>query len=77
MVMLDRGTTPKVFGWREALQAHLNHEIDVRTKIHEFEIRKIDARINIIDGMLLAIANIDEVVKLIKSSKNKAESKIN
>ena len=75
MVMLDRGTTPKVFGWREALQAHLNHEIDVRTKIHEFEIRKIDARINIIDGMLLAIANIDEVVKLIKSSKNKAESK--
>ena len=75
MVMLDRGTTPKVFGWREALQAHLNHEIDVRTKIHEFEIRKIDARINIIDGMLLAIANIDEVVKLIKSSKNKVESK--
>ena len=75
MVMLDRGTTPKVFGWREALQAHLNHEIDVRTKIHEFEIRKIDARLNIIDGMLLAIANIDEVVKLIKSSKNKAESK--
>ena len=62
MVMLDHGTTPKVFGWREALQAHLNHEIDVRTNINEFEIRKIHARINTIDGMLRAIANIAEVV---------------
>jgi DNA gyrase subunit A len=75
MVMLDNGTTPKVFGWKEALQAHLNHEIKVYTKIHQYDLKKIEDRINIINGILLAIASIDEVVKLIKSSKNKDEAK--
>ena len=75
MVMLDNGTTPKIFGWREALQAHLNHEKSVYTKIHEFDLNTIFKRINIIDGLLLAIANIDEVVELIKKSNNKNEAK--
>ena len=75
MVMLDNGTTPKIFGWREALQAHLDHEKSVYTKIHEFDLDTIFKRINIIDGLLLAIANIDEVVELIKKSNNKNEAK--
>lgn len=75
MVMLDNGTTPKIFGWREALQAHINHEKSVYTKIHEFDLNTIFKRINIIDGLLLAIANIDEVVELIKKSNNKNEAK--
>ena len=75
MVMLDNGTTPKIFGWREALQAHLNHEKSVYTKIHKFDLDTIFKRINIIDGLLLAIANIDEVVELIKKSNNKNEAK--
>lgn len=75
MIMLDNGTTPKLFGWREALNAHLEHEKKVRTKIHEFEVKKIEARINIINGLLMAIAEIDTVVALIKSSSNKAQAK--
>ena len=75
MIMLDNGTTPKLFGWREALNAHLEHEKKVRTKIHEFEIKKIEARINIINGLLMAIAEIDTVVTLIKSSSDKNQAK--
>lgn len=75
LTMLDNGTTPKVFTWREALQAHINHEIEVRTKIHEYDLRNIAARINIIEGLLIAIANIDEVVNIIRSSNDKAEAK--
>lgn len=75
MTMLENGTRPVVFGWREALQAHLNHEIEVRTKIHEFNLEKIAARINIIDGLLLAIANIEDIVEIIKSSNNKDVAK--
>lgn len=77
MIMLDNGTFPKLFSWKEALQAHLNHEIEVRTKIHQYHLRKIDARINIIDGLLLAIANIDEVVELIRNSDDKEQAKNN
>ena len=68
MIMLDRGKTPRVFGWREALQAHIDHEIEVYTNAYNFDVKKIDARIHILDGLLIALANIDEVVQLIKSA---------
>lgn len=75
LVMLDNGTTPKVFGWKEALQAHLDHEKLCYIKIHQFELNKIANRLNIIDGILTAIANIEEVVQIIRSSKDKNEAK--
>ena len=75
MIMLDNGTCPRIFSWKEALQAHLNHEIEMRTKIHKFHINKIKNRIHIIDGILIAIANIDEVVDLIRNSNDKEEAK--
>ena len=76
MVMLDGGTKPKVFGWKEALQAHLDHEISVRTKAHQFDLKAINKRLNIIAGLLIAIANINEVVSLIRESNNKGEAKV-
>lgn len=75
MVMLDNGTYPRLFSWKEALQAHLDHEIEMRINIHQYHLVKIDNRLHIIDGLLIAIANINEVVKLIRSSNDKAESK--
>lgn len=68
MIMLDRGKTPKVFGWREALQAHLDHEIEVYTNAYKFDIGKIDDRLHILEGLTIALANIDEVVQTIKSA---------
>ena len=68
MIMLDHGKTPKTFGWREALQAHIDHEIEVYTNAYNFDIKKIDARLHILEGLTVALANIDEVVQLIKSA---------
>lgn len=68
MIMLDRGKLPRVFGWREALQAHIDHEIEVYTNAFKFDIKKIDARLHIIDGLMVALANIDEVVQIIKTA---------
>ena len=72
MIMLDNGKVPKVFGWREALQAHISHEIEVYTKSYQFDLRKIAARIHIADGLLIALANIDEVVAIIKNASSPA-----
>lgn len=72
MTMLDQGRFPKVFTWKEALQAHLNHEIEVYRKGYEFDLRKIEERIHIIEGLLIALASIDEVVQTIKSSSSTA-----
>ena len=68
MTMLENGRFPRVFTWKEALQAHLNHEIDVYRKGYEFDLAKIKDRLHIIDGLLIALASIDEVVQTIKSS---------
>ena len=75
MTMLDNGTRPRVFGWKEALQAHLDHEIVVRTKMHEYDIRKIDERLPIVESICLALANVDEVVAIIKGSSSTAAAK--
>lgn len=75
MVMLDHGTRPKTFGWKDALNAHLDHEKEIRKRMHEFEIRRIDERLPIVDAICLALANVDEVVALIRSASNSAEAK--
>ncbi len=75
MTMLDNGTRPRVFGWKEALQAHLDHEIVVRTKMHEYDIRKIDERLPIVEAICLALANVDEVVAIIKGSSSTAAAR--
>lgn len=75
MVMLDEGKKPKVFGWKDALNAHLDHEKKVRRNIHIFQLKKIDERLPIVEGICLAIANMDEVVSIIRGSKTKAEAK--
>lgn len=72
MTMLENGRFPKVFGWREALQAHIDHEKIVYRRGFEFDLKKIEDRIHIIDGLLICIANIDEVVRIIKNATSTA-----
>ena len=75
MTMLKDGKYPKVFGWKEALLEHIAHEKNVYIKEYEYELRKIAKRINIIDGLLICLASIDEVIALIKQSASSKEAK--
>ena len=68
LTMLENGRYPKVFGWREALQAHINHEKEVYRRGYEFDLNKIEQRIHIIGGLLICLAKIEEVIQTIKSS---------
>lgn len=68
MTMLENGRYPRVFGWKEALQSHIDHEIEVYTRGYNFDLDKIKARLHIVDGLLIALASIDEVIQVIKSS---------
>lgn len=70
--MLEMGRYPKVFTWKEALQAHLDHEIEVYTRAYNYDLAKIAARIHIIEGLLKALENIEEVIKIIKGSSSSA-----
>lgn len=72
MTMLENGRYPKVFGWKTALQSHLDHEELVYRRGFEFDLTKIKARIHIIEGLLKAYDAIDEVVQTIKTSASSA-----
>lgn len=72
MTMLENGRYPKVFGWKEVLQSHLDHEELVYRRGFEFDLTKIKARIHIIEGLLKAYDAIDEVVQTIKTSASSA-----
>ena len=66
--VLENGRYPKVFTWKQLLQAHLDHEREVYIRGFEFDLKKIRARIHIIEGLLKAYDAIDEVVQTIKTS---------
>lgn len=72
MTMLENGRYPKVFGWKDLLLTHLNHEKLVYRRSFEFDLKKIKARIHIIEGLLKAYDTIDEVVQTIKTSASSA-----
>ena len=70
--MLDNGRFPRVFTWKEMLQAHIDHEKEVYMRGFQFDLKKIENRLHIIEGLLKVIEDIDNVVRLIKSSESTA-----
>ena len=72
LTMLDNGRFPRVFTWREALQAHLDHEREIYVKGFQFDLNKIKDRLHIIEGLLIALARIEEIIQTIKTSSSPA-----
>lgn len=76
MTMLDKGRFPKIFSWKEALQAHIDHEKEVYRNGFIYDVTKIKNRLHIVEGLLKAISQIDEVVKLIKGAADSKSASI-
>ena len=74
--MLDKGRYPRVFTWREMLQAHIDHEKEVYRRGFEHDLRKIEDRIHVIDGLLICLARIEEVVQTTKTSTSTAAASV-
>ena len=74
--MLDKGRFPKVFTWKEMLQAHIDHEKDVYERGFKFDLKKINYRIHIIEGLITCLASIEEVVQTIKESASTAAASL-
>lgn len=70
--VLENGRYPKVFTWKQLLQAHLDHEHEIYINGFKFDLNKINKRIHIINALLKAYDVIDEVIHTIKSSNSAA-----
>ena len=69
--------TPKTLGILEILDAYIAHQKDVITKRTEFDLAYYTKNYNIATGLIKAISILDEVIALIRASKNKSDAKIN
>lgn len=74
--MLDNGRFPRVFGWKEMLQSHIDHERVIYRRAFEFDLNKIKFRIHIIDGLLICMTRIEEVIQTIRNSASAAAASI-
>ena len=74
MVALVDGQ-PRLLNLRQVLQAFLRHRRDVVTRRTIFDLRKAREKAHILEGQAVALANIDEVIQLIKASQSPAEAK--
>ena len=74
LALVENGTEPKVLNLREILSYYLAHQKEVIVRRTRFDLQKTEERAHIIEGLVLALANIDEVIRIIKTSKDKVDA---
>ena len=67
--------TPKVLSLREILSLYIKHQIEVVTRRTIFDKKKAEERAHILEGYIIALDNIDEVIKIIRGSETDKEAK--
>jgi DNA gyrase subunit A len=67
---------PKCLNLKELIHYFVEHRVDVVTRRTKFDLRKAEERAHIIEGLVIALANIDEVIAIIKSSRDTNIAKI-
>jgi DNA gyrase subunit A len=66
---------PRTLGLKQMLEVYLEHRIDVVRRRTQFRRGKAADRLHLLDGLMLALVDIDEVIQLVRASENRAEAK--
>lgn len=77
MNVLNAVGSPKVMSIREVLQSFLDHRHEVLVRKSEYRLDKIDHRLEILEGLLVAYLNIDEVIRIIREEDEPKEIMVN
>ena len=67
---------PKILNLYEILEEYLKHQKDVVTRRTKYDLKKAEARAHILEGLRIAIDNIDEVIRIIRTSYNDAKQRL-
>ncbi|MFI7422787.1 DNA topoisomerase (ATP-hydrolyzing) subunit A [Nonomuraea sp. NPDC049684] len=66
---------PRTLGLRELLQVYVDHRLEVVRRRSEYRRRKREERLHLVDGLIIALLNIDEVIQVIRSSDDSAQAR--
>ncbi len=72
LALVDR--VPKILNLKQMLECYIEHQKDVITRRTRFDLNKAEEREHIVKGLVIALANIDEVIKIIKSSADRVDA---
>ncbi len=75
MLAIDHGR-PKVLNLKEMIQCYIDHRREVVLRRTRFQLKKAEERAEILEGYLLALANLDDFIRIIRSSANREEAKV-
>src|SRR5205807_9322943 len=75
MLAIDHGR-PKLLSLKEANACYIEHRRDVVLRRTRFELRKAEERAETLEGYLIALANLDEFIRIIRGSANRDEARI-
>jgi len=67
---------PKKLNLKEMLTYYIEHQIEVIVRRTQFDLNKAEARLHIVHGLLKALENIDEVIKIVRNAKDDAEASV-
>ena len=73
MLAIQNGV-PKILSLRQILDAYIEHQKEVVTRRTQFDKEKAEARAHILEGLLIALDHIDEVIRIIRASETDAEA---
>ena len=68
---------PKVLNLQQMLSHYLDHQKEVITRRTQYDLNKAEERAHILQGLIIALDNIDEVISIIRSSRTTADAKVN
>ena len=73
-LMLDNGV-PKTLGLKDIISKYIDHQREIIIRRTKFDLDKDEKRVHILEGLKIALDNIDEVIKIIKAAKSDEEAK--
>ncbi|MDR0935932.1 MAG: DNA gyrase subunit A [Oscillospiraceae bacterium] len=76
LALTNRGRQPKVFTLRELLDEYIAHQIEVIVRRTQYDLKKARERAHILEGLRIAVDNIDEVIKIIRSAYSDARERL-
>lgn len=76
LVLINNGKQPKILTLKEIIQEYINHRLLIIKRRIEFDLRKAEDRLHKVEGLLIALNDIDNVVNIIKKAKDTKEAKI-
>ncbi len=75
LVLVNKGRQPKILTLKELIQEHIDHRLLIIKRRTEFDLKKAETRLHRVEGLLIALNDIDNVIKIIKNASDVKDAK--